>query len=82
MAYNLKLLFLKNNNGANIFSVIFNFHCTQKSEAVIWNQWGYDFRHWLFSPATMELREFRLGLDKEVLMDHCYVGSKLHLRVA
>ena len=31
---NLKLLFLKNNNGANIFSVRFNSHCTQKSDAV------------------------------------------------
>ena len=48
----------------------------------IWSPLGYNFRHWLFSPATMELREFPLGLGKEVLMGHCYVGSKLHLRVA
>ena len=34
MAHNLKLLFLKNNNGANIFSVKFYFHFTQKSYAV------------------------------------------------
>ena len=29
MAHNLKLLFLKNNNGANIFPVKFNFYFTQ-----------------------------------------------------
>ena len=34
MAHNLKLNFLKNNNGANIFKVNFNFNYTQKSDAV------------------------------------------------
>ena len=34
MAHKLKLLFLKSNDRANIFSVKFNFNCTQKSDAV------------------------------------------------
>jgi len=34
VAHNLKLLFLKNYNGSNIFSVKFNFHFTQKYYAV------------------------------------------------
>ena len=36
VAHNLKLLFLENNNGANTFSVKFNFRFVQKSDAVLW----------------------------------------------